>query len=98
MKKAPDTYSNDDIRKIIAKANKHFLLSPLMATFVLIGPIAWFFIDLSDHRYDRLPVLFVSSLVVMALTAVLWMIFFWNKADEKELNEKLSRMDSENDT
>jgi hypothetical protein len=42
------------------------------STLVFAGPVGWFFLDLSDGRYDRLVWLFVMSLVTCALATWRW--------------------------
>jgi hypothetical protein len=74
------------MEEMIVKSNKYFLLAPLITTIILAGPVGWFFIDLSDKNYSRIPFLFVMSLVLTAVSTIQWMIFLKNKADLKDKN------------
>jgi hypothetical protein len=75
------------LEKVTAKSNKYILLAPIFTTIILAGPVGWFFIDLSDKNYSRMPFLFVISLIVTVVAVIQWMMFFLNRAVSKEMDE-----------
>ena len=59
------------------------IISPILLTIVSLGPIGWFFIDLSIERYDRMTFLFTVSIILTIATTLFW-IFYFKYKDYKD--------------
>lgn len=56
---------------------------PAVMTLVTLGPIGWFFIHWSSGNYDKLPFVFVASLICTILSTIFWMnAIRWDWEDE----------------
>ena len=59
-----------------------------MMTFVSLGPIGWFFVDVLSEKYDRLLQLFVISIICAVLSTVFWINALrlpkWDDEDESD--------------
>jgi hypothetical protein len=53
-----------------------------MPTIILIGPVGWFFVDINTQYYDRLPFIFISSLILTTVTTFLWKNYFDERREE----------------
>ncbi len=68
------------------KTTKYCSVSmPILLTFVSLGPIGWFFIDLLIYeRYDRLIFLFVISIILTSICTYFWTFYFRYRNDDKK--------------
>ena len=47
-------------------------VTPALFSFIALGPVGWFFIDLSSGRYDRLAFLYVATIVAAVVATLMW--------------------------
>ena len=66
----------DAPKALIVKIDKYpgRIRNPVVMTLITLGLIGLFFMDWSSQSYDKLPALFVVSLLCAILSSIFWMI------------------------
>ncbi len=58
--------------------------TPILTTFVSLGPVGYFILELLEGKIDRLLFLFIVSIAVTIVSTLTWVIYFYFKKSDKE--------------
>jgi len=61
---------------------KNKYVTPVLFTLISLGPVGWFFIDLSTGRTDRLAFLYIVTILAAVIATIMWIGVLTDKASE----------------